>query len=235
LTQTKYIERILARFNIEDAKRVSLPLAAHFKLSYAQCPTIAEKKRLMSKVFYVKGVGSLMYLMVYTKPKISLAMSKVSRYMSNLRKVHWEGVKWILRYVNGTKDVGLLFDGYLENAKSLLDYVDVDYGQDLSGRKSTTVYVFTLRCGCISWRPTSQKCISQSTTKAEYVAAKEAVKEEIWLEKLITKIGLQHGSEAPRPWKGANLHAAWKAKLHAASSLISIVTVKVLYTLKLTK
>jgi hypothetical protein len=88
LTQTKYIKSILARFNMGNAKPASLPLATHFKLSHAQYPTTAKEKGLMSKVPYDKAVGSLMYLMVCTRPKISLAMSKVSRYMSNPGKVH---------------------------------------------------------------------------------------------------------------------------------------------------
>jgi hypothetical protein len=76
-----------------DAKSVSLPLAAHFKLSHAQCSTTTQENALMSKLLYDKIVGNLMYLMVYTRPKISLAMGKVSRYMSNPGKVHWEAVK----------------------------------------------------------------------------------------------------------------------------------------------
>jgi hypothetical protein len=88
LTQTKYIKRILARFNMKDAKPVSLSLAVHFKLSHAQCPTTVKEKELMFKVLYDKAVGSLMYLMVCTRPEISLAMGKVSRYMSNPGKIH---------------------------------------------------------------------------------------------------------------------------------------------------
>ena len=160
LTQGKYARKVLARFNMEDCKPVSLPLAAHFKLSSALCPTDATEKGKMSKIPYDKAVGSLMFLMICTRPDIALAMGKVSRYMSNPGKVHWEAVKWILRYLKGTVDYGLLFDAKSFNAKSLIGYVDADYGQDLDSRRSTTGYVFTLGGGCISWRSTLQKCIS---------------------------------------------------------------------------
>ena len=93
LTQTKYANKVLARFNIEDCKLISTPLAPHFKLSSAFCPSDAIGKGLMSKIPYEKAVGSLMYLMTCTRPDISLAMGKVSRYMSNLGKIHWEAVK----------------------------------------------------------------------------------------------------------------------------------------------
>lgn len=47
-------------------------------------------------------------------------------------------MKWIMRYLKNTMDYGLLFDGLLDNAKSLFDYVDADYGQDLDKMRSTT-------------------------------------------------------------------------------------------------
>jgi hypothetical protein len=208
LTQGKYVRKVLARFNMEDCKPVSIPLAAHFKLSSAFCPTDAVEKGLMSKIPYDKAVGSLMYLMTCTRPDIALAMGKVSRYMSNPGKVHWEAVKWILRYLKGTVDFGLLFDAKSKDAKSLIGYVDADYGQDLDGRKSTTGYVFTLGGGCISWRSTLQKCIAQSTTEAEYVAAAESSKEAIWLDRLVTEMGLTHDI--------VDLHCDSQSALHLA-------------------
>ncbi|OAE29694.1 hypothetical protein AXG93_509s1470 [Marchantia polymorpha subsp. ruderalis] len=212
LSQGKYVRRILDRFNMMDSKGVWTPLAAHFKLSAAQCPTDAVEKGNMSCVPYEQAVGSLMYLMVCTRPDIAFAMGKVSRYMSNPGKVHWEAVKWILRYLKSTLDYGLLFDGLLDNAKSLFGYVDADYGQDLDKRRSTTGYVFTLGGGSISWRSTLQKCVAQSTTEAEYVAAAEAAKEAIWLDRLIMEMGLKHGV--------VNLHSDSHSILHLAANQV---------------
>ncbi|OAE35371.1 hypothetical protein AXG93_464s1030 [Marchantia polymorpha subsp. ruderalis] len=109
-----------------------------------QCLTDAVKKGNMSCVPYEQAVGSFMYLMVCTRPNIAFAMGKVSKYMSNLGKVQWEAVKWIMRYLKSTLDYDLLFDGLLDNAKSLFGYVDADYGQHLDKRRCTTGYVFTL-------------------------------------------------------------------------------------------
>jgi len=44
--------------------------------------------------------------MVCTKPGLSQVVAKVSRYMHDPGKVHWEAVKWILRYMKGIIDVG---------------------------------------------------------------------------------------------------------------------------------
>jgi hypothetical protein len=53
----------------------------------------------MSKVPYLSVVGSLMYVMVFTRPDIAHAVGVVSRCTNNLGKEHWVAVKWILRYL----------------------------------------------------------------------------------------------------------------------------------------
>ena len=101
LSQEKYIERVLERFNMKNAKPVSTPLAGHLKLSKKMCPTTVEEKGNMAKVPYSSAVGSLMYAMVCTRPDIAHAVGVVSRFLENPGKEHWEAVKWILRYLRG--------------------------------------------------------------------------------------------------------------------------------------
>src|SRR3954451_14136078 len=48
LSQKKYIEKVLHRFNMHDAKSVSTPIASHFKLSALQCPTSDDDVEYMS-------------------------------------------------------------------------------------------------------------------------------------------------------------------------------------------
>jgi ATP-binding cassette subfamily B (MDR/TAP) protein 1 len=88
LSQEKYIEKVLHRFNMLDAKFVSTPIASHFKLSALQYPTSEDDIEYMSRVSYSSAVGSLMYVMVCSRPDLSHAMSLVSRYMANPGKEH---------------------------------------------------------------------------------------------------------------------------------------------------
>ncbi|KAH9733975.1 hypothetical protein KPL71_017220 [Citrus sinensis] len=138
-----------------------------------------EERDYMARVPYASVVGSLMYVMVCTRPDISQAVSMVSRYMHNPGKNQWLTVKWILRYLYGTVDVGLLFKK--DCGQQCVGYCDSDFARDLDKRRSTTGYVFTLGGGPISWRSILQSTIALSTTEAEYMAATEAVKEAIWL------------------------------------------------------
>jgi hypothetical protein len=93
LSQEKYIEKVLHRFNMHDTKFVSTPIASHFKLSALQCSTSEDDIEYISRVPYSSVVGSLIYSMVCSRADLSYAMSLVSRYMANLGKEHWNDVQ----------------------------------------------------------------------------------------------------------------------------------------------
>jgi hypothetical protein len=100
-------------------------------------------------------------------------------------------VKWILRYILGTVDVGLKFERVDSGLDQILvGYVDLDYAGDLDKKRSTTGYVFTLIGGPVSWRLTLQTTVALSTTKAEYMAVADAIKEAIWLHGLVEDLGI---------------------------------------------
>eukprot|EP00253_Pinus_taeda_P003501 PITA_03501 len=111
LSQSEYIEKVLKRFNMQNEKPVSIPLASHFKLSKEACPKTQEELAHMSKFPHASAVGSLMYVMVCTRPDIAHAVGVVSRYMKNPGKEHWMAVNWILRYLRGTTNQALCFCG----------------------------------------------------------------------------------------------------------------------------
>ena len=99
ISQEQYIEKVLERFNMNNAKVVSSPLATHFKLSTKQSPSTDEEKEDMERIPYASAVGSLMYAMVCTRPDIAHAVGVVSRFLSNPGREHWNAVKWIMRYL----------------------------------------------------------------------------------------------------------------------------------------
>nr|GEX76003.1 vacuolar protein sorting-associated protein 20 homolog 2-like [Tanacetum cinerariifolium] len=59
---------------------------------------------------------------------------------------------------------------------------------DLDGSKSTTRYLFTLYGGTVSWVSRLQSIMAMSTTKAEYVAAAQAMKESVWLKMFLEEL-----------------------------------------------
>ncbi|KAL7145572.1 hypothetical protein ABFS83_07G093600 [Erythranthe nasuta] len=156
---------------MNSAKSASVPLAAHFLLSKTQSPSTESEINDMQSVPYSNAIGSVMYLMVCTRPDIAYAVSCLSRYMSNPGMPHWEALKWLLRYLKGSLNLGLNFSKS-NNGVELIGYVDSNFANDRDNRKSTTSYVFTLCGSCISWKSQLQP---------------------IWLKGLLKEIGFLNG------------------------------------------
>ncbi|GKG05483.1 retrovirus-related pol polyprotein from transposon TNT 1-94 [Tanacetum coccineum] len=73
VSQSGYVSKILNNFRIDHGKSVQMSLGGHFKLSL--CPVRDCDVEKMSKVSYANAIGSLMYLMVCTRPAIAYAVS----------------------------------------------------------------------------------------------------------------------------------------------------------------
>ncbi|KAE8684638.1 Chitin elicitor receptor kinase 1 [Hibiscus syriacus] len=220
LSQAEYINKVLSRFNMQDAKPVSTPLGVHFRLSKDhQSPKTEEERAHMVKVTYASAIGSLMYDMVCTRPDIAHAVGVVSRYMNNPGKVHWEAVKWILRYMRGTTDKALCFKG---GDTILTGYVDADLARNVDIRRSTTWYVYTLGGIAVSWVSQLQKIVALSTTEAEYVAVTEASKEMVWLQSFLEELGKKQENNILYCDSQSAIHLAKNPSFHSRTKHIQL-------------
>ncbi|GJR03668.1 retrovirus-related pol polyprotein from transposon TNT 1-94 [Tanacetum coccineum] len=195
LTQKQYLRRVLKRFRFDkQTKRVSTPLASQFKISAAMSPKNDAERAYMEKVPYANVVGSLMYAMICTRPDISHVVGMVSRYMHNPGKGHWQAVKWILRYIHNTVDVGLVFEH--GSSQWVKGYCDSDYAGDLDKRRSTT--------------------------EAECMAMTEAVKEAIWLKGLLGELGIKQKFVTMHSDSQSAIHLAKNQVYHARTKHIDV-------------
>ncbi|GJY80262.1 hypothetical protein Tco_0493013, partial [Tanacetum coccineum] len=92
-------------------------------------------------------VGSLMYLTA-TRLDIIYRLSLISRYMESPTEKHWCATKRKWRYVQGTNELGMLYNKGKNSA--LVAYSDSDFAGDLDDRRSTLGSVFLLAGGAIS-------------------------------------------------------------------------------------
>ncbi|KAF2296545.1 hypothetical protein GH714_040578 [Hevea brasiliensis] len=97
LSQQAYVKKLLKRFNMNNAKLVTILFATHFKLSTHMSPKTNEEMEHMSNVPYSSVVGSIIYAMICTRPDILHTVSVMSKCMVCPRKEHWQAAKWILR------------------------------------------------------------------------------------------------------------------------------------------
>lgn len=183
ISQTKYLEGILKRFGMEQCKPVSTPLepGKHFQeLPEDENPTNTNE--------YQKLIGCLTYVTTATRPDLASAVGILSKFMAKPSKEHWVGAKRVLRYIKGTMNYGLVFDGRSATC-SIVGYSDADWANDLDTRRSTSGYAFQINGSTISWCSKRQPCVTRSTTEAEYVALSHATQELVWLRRLLNDIG----------------------------------------------
>ena len=88
--------------------------------------------------------------------------------------------------MRGTTSHALWFGGS-DNVKQ--GYVDIGMEVDKYNRRSTIGYVFNVGGTTISWILKWQNVVSLSATEPENVAATEASKEMIWLQRFMKELG----------------------------------------------
>jgi len=172
---------------MHHSKPVDTPVEKGLTLSLDKCPKTDQEKEKMKNVPYASSVGSLMYAMLCTQPDICFAVGLVSRYQSNPGPTHRQAVKRIMRYLCGTTDLVLCYQG---GDLKLRGYSNVDWGGDPDESRSTSRYLFTLSGGAISWYSKKQDCIALSTMEAECVACSIATQEVIWLRSFLQDLNL---------------------------------------------
>ena len=103
----------------------------------------------------------------------------------------------MLRYLRGTADVALKFGASECNHTDegveemvITSYSDADWGNDIRDRKSISGWVVKLNGDVVSWSCKKQATVALSTCEAELYAESSCVQEELWLQHLLSEIGL---------------------------------------------
>jgi len=179
--QSAYVKGILEKFGMDNSKPISTPVDVSARLVKAR-----DDDEKIDQTQYQSAVGSLLFLSTRTRPDIAYAVSNVARFCAEPTREHWTAVKRILRYLNGTRDLGLLYNK--DSSKECIGYSDADWAGDLDDRKSTSGYIFQMGGAAISWRSKKQTCVALSTAEAEYMALASTAQEAIWIRQLLSDL-----------------------------------------------
>ena len=181
VNQERYVETLLDRFGQRNSRVVSTPADANVVLQKNDGSSSVDAKE------YQALTGSLLYLALNTRPDIQFAVGVCARYNSSPTETHKTAALRILKYLKGM-GVGVSF--YPENKAKISGFVDSDFARDVDDRKSTSGYVFLFGESPISWYSGKQKCVSVSTSAAEYIALGQAVREALYLGNLFKEMGI---------------------------------------------
>ncbi|KAJ1577966.1 hypothetical protein NDA12_000309 [Ustilago hordei] len=143
---------------------------------------------------YLVIVGKLLWVANSTQPDLSLTMSVLARHMHEPSQEHYQAAQWVLCYLEGTKDVGLVYRGNMSQ-EPLIAHSDANWVSDATiQRRSTSGSVALVYGDPVAWKSATQKCISLSAIEAEFIAATEATHEVLFLKQLLCLIGIATGT-----------------------------------------
>ena len=123
-----------------------------------------------------------------TRPDLAFSVNKLSQFLQALTVAQWNACKHILRYVKGTLSHGLFFK--LAPFLVLEGYSDVDWASNLDDRKFVSGVCIFLGGNLIAWSSIKQKVVAKSITEAEYKALSCAAIDLVWIQNILTEIGV---------------------------------------------
>jgi hypothetical protein len=197
LDQELYVTKALEKFGFEQCRPVSAPEAvgaAHDANPALDVPADAQR--------YMEMTGTLMYAAISTRPDIAHAVHYLASNMQAPTARHMQAAERVLRYLAGTKEVGLVFGsrngggvgdsrGWRTSAQvDVCAFADADWANDRGDRRSVTGWVAKLNGDPVSWSSKKQRVVALSTCEAELYAEAAAIQEVLWLRGLMEELGL---------------------------------------------
>ena len=111
ISQESYINLIVCRFNLENAKPLLTPISSNAHLLKEDCPTLIEDKEDMKNIPYQEIISVLNWLSVGSYPDIAFVIGQLVQFLENPGQIHWEATKQVVRYLKTTKDLKLTYGG----------------------------------------------------------------------------------------------------------------------------
>jgi hypothetical protein len=155
-------------------------------------------------------IGSLLYIMLGTRPDLAYVVIKMSQFSANPSEDHLNRALsgYIIQYLAYSKNMSIMFNG-LACDSGFSAYCDTDWAGDQETRCSTTGYCIFLSDAIISWSSRCQQVVALSSTEAEYIAMTKVAKQIEWLRNIFTEIG--HEIQHPIPLNCDNQGAMFLA------------------------
>ncbi|OWZ09812.1 hypothetical protein PHMEG_00017424 [Phytophthora megakarya] len=187
ISQREYAEKVLQRFSMENCDDL--------KLSKVMCPSTRDEKALMKDKPYRAVRGSLMYLMLGTRPDLAYMVRECSQILKTPGVLHWRAPKRGLRYLKETFDMGLQLGGDQSDRllnQHLVAFADADFANRVDDRKSVAGFLTQLCGSTISWCSQTERAVDLHTCEAEYMALSLLVQEVIYLRQIALLLNKSH-------------------------------------------
>merc|ERR1711973_37264 len=160
MTQEAFVRDVLKTWELTDCRPSLVPGIP----TKVQLP--AEDEQDPEDVHRAQKIaGSLIWLSTRTRPDITYAQSRISSMMTKAPKTAVREAMSVLRYLKGTKDVGLVFR-QCANSGEVIAYTDANF----SVKRSQTGAAVKLGDNLVTWRSMKQSEASVSSAESEVQA-----------------------------------------------------------------
>lgn len=146
------------------------------------------KLDLSQKIPYRELIGSLMYIMLGSRPDLCYCITYFSQFQNCFTQEHWIYLKNVLRYLKLTENYGLKFYKSKNQTVKLESYVDADFANDINNRKSVSRYIVKLNKNVIQWKSKKQTVVSLSSAESEYIALSQCVSENLFIGQMLNEL-----------------------------------------------
>ncbi|KAL1953269.1 hypothetical protein VTO42DRAFT_3331 [Malbranchea cinnamomea] len=115
--------------------------------------------------------------------------------MQNPSPFHSAEADRVICYLRNSKDLLIVYDSSISmnSLTSFKAYSDTAYADDLTTRRSSEGYLFSLFGGSVDWKAACQSTFMTSTIEAELLALSHAAKELYWWHHFFEQIGFDPG------------------------------------------
>lgn len=193
--QSNFAEQLVTKFNMQNSKSVTTPGQPGLKLHKRKTD-----EESFDSTTYRSAIGGLLFLANSTRPDLTFPVSYASRFSSDPSVTHWKFVKHILRYLNSTRTVGIIYK-FCKDVK-IKFHADADFASDTVDLKSTTGNVVLFNESPVSWTSIKQSIVAISTTDAEIISLTSCVRTALNFKNLLKD--LQVKFELPLEISGDN-------------------------------
>ena len=180
ISQTNAIDTLLERAKMQECNPSPTPCVTGMTFTKKDCPATADDSKHCTE--YRSLIALANFIACWTRPDITFTVNKLCKYMSNPGEVHWKALKHLLRYLKGTRQLGLRYSFATPATVSALHgYTDASHADCPDSGRSTVAYVFYYHGAILSWYSKLHSFVTTSTNHSEYAALGLGAKEAQWM------------------------------------------------------
>jgi hypothetical protein len=186
INQRTLIERLKKTFNVTENSGAATPVEEKLYFNVDKIKNeFKNSENLVTK--YKRLLGSLMYVMLGSRPDLCYSISTFSQFQNFPSQSLYNYLLRVLRYLVSTKDLSL---NYVVNERKIVTYVDADWANCPNTRRSVSGFGIFVCGNIVDWKSKKQSIVTTSSTDSEIVALTDSAYASIALRNILVELNI---------------------------------------------